>query len=353
MSGKGKRVFVALSGGVDSSVAAAILLRQGYTLAGVFLMTHDGAQKTRELAQRAAKQLGIDLCVLDVRSDFERIIEYFCDQYKSGRTPNPCVVCNRTIKFGKLWEFAKSNGAELLATGHYARVLPTENGPGLFSALDGTKDQSYALAMMDKKMLDHIILPMGQFTKTQTRQMARQMGLVAADSKESQEICFVPENDHISFLESRHPELIGKGKIVDSRGRVLGEHDGIHRFTIGQRRGVRIAKGKPYYVADIDAATNAVTLGPKSEVMRTKLLAGDVNWLAKAPASAFGAVVKIRYNAKPVGATVLPEGSRVCIEFDEAVAAITPGQLAVFYIRQDDNMKVVGAGWIEKTLPQT
>jgi tRNA-specific 2-thiouridylase len=350
MSGKSKRVFVALSGGVDSSVAAAILLHQGYTLAGVFLVTHDGAQKTRALAEQAAKQLGIDLYVLDVRSDFERIIEYFCDQYKAGRTPNPCVVCNRTIKFGKLWEFAKSNGAELLATGHYARVLPTEDGPGLFGALDGAKDQSYALAMMDKKMLDHIILPMGQFTKTQTRQMAKQMGLATADSKESQEICFIPENDHISFLESRSPESISKGKVIDSKGRVLGEHDGIHRFTIGQRRGVHIARGEPHYVVKLDAATNTVTLGPKSEVMHTKLLAGDVNWLTKGPASAFRAMVKIRYNAKAVGATVLPEGRKVCVEFDEAVAAITPGQLAAFYIRQDVNMQVVGAGWIEKTL---
>ncbi|MCJ7730312.1 MAG: tRNA 2-thiouridine(34) synthase MnmA [Sedimentisphaerales bacterium] len=358
MSNKGKRVFVALSGGVDSSTAAAILLRKGYNCAGLFMITHDGAQEARSSAEQAAKQLGMELYVLDVRSDFERIIEYFCDQYRAGRTPNPCVVCNKTIKFGKLWEFAKSNSAELLATGHYARVLPTKDGKGLFRAIDEVKDQSYALAMIDRRMLDHIILPMGQFTKTQTRQMARELGLVTASSEESQEICFIPDNDYISFLESRCPELISKGpstplragRVVDGKGRLLGEHNGIHRFTIGQRRGVRIAMGQPWYVVKVDAQTNTVTLGPRSEVMHKRLLAGDVNWLVDAPGSAFRAVVKIRYNARPVDATVLPKDGKASVELDEPAAAITPGQLAVFYILQGANMQVVGGGWIEEVL---
>jgi tRNA-specific 2-thiouridylase len=350
MSDKGKKVFVALSGGVDSSTAAAILLREGYDCAGLFMITHDGAQKARSIAEQAARQLGMELYVLDVRSDFERIIEYFCDQYRAGRTPNPCVVCNKTIKFGKLWEFAKSNGAEFFATGHYARILPTGDGKGLFRALDEAKDQSYALAMIDRSMLDHIILPVGQFTKTQTRQMARELGLVTAGSKESQEICFIPDNDHIGFLESRCPEMISKGRVVDGKGRLLGEHNGIHRYTIGQRRGVRIAMGRPWYVVKVDAQTNTVTLGPRSEVMHKKLLAGDVNWLVDAPDSSFRAMVKIRYNAKPVDATVLPKDGKASVELDEPAAAITPGQLTVFYILQGANMQAVGGGWIEKVL---
>ena len=364
MSQKSKKVFVAISGGVDSSVAAAILLREGHDCAGLFMITHDDSQQAQASAEQAAKQLGMEFYVLDVRSDFVRIIDYFCGEYKSGRTPNPCVVCNRTIKFGKLWDFARDNGAEFLATGHYARILPTENGPGLFRAVDEAKDQSYALAMMDKKMLDRVILPVGQFTKTQTRQMAKKLGLVAADRKESQEICFVPDNDHIGFLESRRPGLVRKGKVIDGAGRILGEHNGIHRFTIGQRRGIRIAMGNPHYVVKLDAATNTVTLGPKSDCLHTKLLAGNINWLIREPTSPFRAMVKIRYNARPVSATVTPRGNSVSVEFDEPVSAITPGQLAVFYIRQNGNMpalrspdsvgtkdeQVAGAGWIEKSL---
>jgi tRNA-specific 2-thiouridylase len=350
MSQRGKRVFVALSGGVDSSTAAAVLLREGYDCAGLFMITHDGAQKAQMMAEQAAGQLGIELYVLDVRGDFAGIIEYFCSEYKSGRTPNPCVVCNKTIKFGRMWEFAKSRGADFFVTGHYGRVLPTDDGRGLFRAVDDAKDQSYALAMMERKMLEHIILPMGEFTKTQTRQMANQLGLVAAASKESQEICFIPNNDHIGFLESRCPEMIIKGKVVDSRGRLLGEHSGIHRFTIGQRRGVRIAMGKPWYVVKVDAESNTVTLGPKEEVMHRKLFASGVNWLKERPEVPFGAMVKIRYNARPVEATVSPDGDRVSVEFNEPVSAITPGQLAVFYIRQEIGIRVAGAGWIEKTL---
>jgi tRNA-specific 2-thiouridylase len=347
MNTKGRKVFVAISGGVDSSTASAILLREGYSCAGLFMITHDGAQKAQAMAEEAAKQLGIELYVLDLRSEFERIIEYFCQEYKSGRTPNPCVVCNRTIKFGQLWEFAKDKGAEFLATGHYARILPTADGNGLFRAVDEVKDQSYALAMIDREMLEHIILPMGQLTKTQTRQMAKELGLVTATSEESQEICFIPDNDYIGFIESRCPEIVRKGKVVDNKGQVLGEHEGVHRFTIGQRRGVRIAMGQPWYVAKVDAQTNTVTLGPKEDVIHKKLLVSDVNWLIEHPRSPLRAMVKIRYNARPAHAAVNLKDKKVVVEFDEPVSAITPGQLAVFYIHNGSDMQVAGAGWIE------
>jgi tRNA-specific 2-thiouridylase len=346
MGNKGKKVFVALSGGVDSSTAAAILLREGYDCAGLFMITHDQAQKSREMAQLATRQLGIELHVLDVRKDFEQVIEYFCCEYKAGRTPNPCVMCNRIFKFGKLWEFAKSKGADFLATGHYARILPTDDGPGLFRAIDEVKDQSYALAMLDRKMLDHVIFPLGQFTKPQVRDMAQQFGLVTAENDESQEICFIPDNNHVAFLEKLFPEIIKTGKVVGSNGQVLGEHNGIHRFTIGQRRGVRIAMGQPWYVVKVDALTNTVTLGPKTEVMHKKLTASPVNWLIKKPTSPFRAAVKIRYNARPADAVVTPDDPTATVEFNEPVSAITPGQLSVFYIQQTSGMQTAGAGWI-------
>ncbi len=351
MSAKGSKVFVAISGGVDSSTAAAILHREGYDCAGVFMITHDGAEEAQAQAEEAARQLGIELYVLDLRREFEKIIEYFCREYKSGRTPNPCVVCNRTIKFGRLWEFAKSKGADLFATGHYARVMPTGDGKGLFRAVDEKKDQSYALAMIDRKMLDHIALPMGQITKIQTRQLAKELGLTAAEGDESQEICFIPDNDYIGFIESRYPELTRKGKVIDGQGRTLGEHDGIHRFTIGQRRGIRIAMGQPWYVVKVDAKSNTVTLGPKTDCLHSSLQTGRVNWLIERPNLSLRAMVKIRYNARPVDATVAPAENSVNIEFDEPVSAVTPGQLAVFYIKQEAYMQVAGAGWIENTCP--
>jgi tRNA-uridine 2-sulfurtransferase len=347
MGNKGKSVVVAISGGVDSSTAAAVLIREGFNCAGVYMIAHDSAQKSQQMAEQTARQLGIELFVLDLRNDFKGIIEYFCNEYEAGRTPNPCVVCNKTIKFGKLWEFAKSKGADFLATGHYARILPTAAGAGLFRGVDEPKDQSYALAMINSGILGHILLPMGNFSKKQTREMARQFGLVTADSEESQEICFIPDNDYVGFLERHSPDIVKTGKIIDESGRVLGEHSGIHRFTIGQRRGVRVAMGQPWYVTKVNAQTNTVTLGPKSEVMCTKLTADKVNWLIEKPASSFKAKVKIRYNAKPVNATVLPQGDSVVIEFDEPVSAITPGQLSVFYINGNAGLQVAGAGWID------
>jgi len=348
MADKGKKVFVALSGGVDSSTAAAILQRDGFDCAGVFMVTSDQAADAQAKAKRTAEKLGIKLYVLDLRKDFEQILDYFCDEYEQGRTPNPCVVCNRYVKFGKLWDFAQANGAELLATGHYARILKNNNSAGLYAAADVTKDQSYALSMIDRNVLSHIVLPIGNYCKNETREMAGKLGLAVEQEPESQEICFIPNNDYIAVVEKRCPQLVRKGDIIDSSGRVLGEHNGVHRFTIGQRRGLRVAMGEPYYVVKIDAESNTVTLGPKEEVMHSKLLATAVNWLTDEPRSCFRAKVKIRYNDDGADAAVSPQPDGVAVEFDEPVSAITPGQLAVFYVRQEDGERVVGGGWIEK-----
>jgi tRNA-specific 2-thiouridylase len=348
MTGSGNKVFVALSGGVDSSTAAALLLKAGFECAGGFMITNDNAALAQHDAQEVAEKLGIKLYVLDLRNDFKHILDYFCDEYRKGRTPNPCIVCNRYIKFGKLWDFAQSMGAQFFATGHYARILKHNEQAGLYESVDPAKDQSYALSMIDKNILPHVILPMGDYSKKQTQEMAAKFGLDTEHKAESQEICFIPNDDYVAALEQQCPEFVRQGNIVDSSGRILGKHNGTHRFTIGQRRGLRVAMGRPWYVVKIDAETNTVTLGPKEEVMHRKLSATEINWLIDEPASAFRAKVKIRYNDKGAPAMVSQQGNTAVVEFDTPKLAITPGQLAVFYVQEGQNCRVAGGGWIDK-----
>lgn len=350
MVAKRKKVLVALSGGVDSSIAVALLLEAGFDCTAVFMITSDQAKNAQDNAQVVAGKLGIKLHVLDLRQDFERILDYFCSEYRKGRTPNPCVLCNRHIKFGRLWDFAQNNGADLLATGHYARILRANGQVGLYEAAIPAKDQSYALSMINKDILGHIILPLGDHSKDQTRQLAAGFGLGTEQSRESQEICFIPNDDYVTVLEQRCPELARPGKIIDSSGKVLGEHNGIHRFTIGQRRGLQVAMGKPYYVVKIDAETNTVTLGPKEEVIHKRLLATEANWLTTEPKLPFRAAVKIRYNDGGAAAMVTPQENSVVVEFDEPISAITPGQLAAFYLQEENGSRVIGGAWIDKVI---
>lgn len=348
MVGKRNKVFVALSGGLDSSTAAALLLEAGFECAGVFMITNNQAKNIQADAEAVAGKLGIELHVLDLRQDFERILDYFCNEYKRGRTPNPCVLCNRYIKFGRLWDFARNNEADLLATGHYARIIWVNNSVGLYEAADAAKDQSYALAMIKRDVLGHIIFPLAEHSKNQTRELAAKFHLEIGRRQESQEICFIPNDDYVTTLEQRCPELARAGKIIDSSGNVLGEHKGVHRFTIGQRRGLQVAMGTPYYVVKIDAESNTVTLGPKEEVMQSKLWATKANWLSIEPKSPFRATVKIRYNDSGTAARVSPQENGVVVEFDEPNLAITPGQLAAFYVNEGNGNRVVGGAWIDK-----
>lgn len=350
MADKKKKVFVALSGGVDSSTAAALLLREGFDCEGVFVISSNESHRAQEDAKEVADKLGIKLHVLDLRSDFEQVLDYFCTEYKQGRTPNPCVYCNRYIKFGKLLDFARDYGGEFFATGHYARISRHNGQVGLYEAANAQKDQSYALSMIDRNILPDIILPMGHYSKHQTRQLAAEFGLTAAQKAESQEICFIPDGDHVGTLERRCPELVRKGDIVDSSGKILGEHNGAHRFTIGQRRGLRVAMGEPYYVVKIDAEDNTIVLGPMEDLMHRKLEAAEVNWLIDKPVSDFRAKVKIRYNDSGRSATVTPRDDRAIVEFDELRPAITPGQLAAFYVDEGGKSRLVGGGWINKVV---
>jgi tRNA-specific 2-thiouridylase len=348
MASSRSKVLVALSGGVDSSVAAALLLEAGYDCLGVFMVTNEHSRHAQTDAEQVAHSLGMKLTVLDVRTAFEGIQRYFCDEYRRGRTPNPCVVCNRVIKFGRLRDFATERGAEFLATGHYATVALPGGRPGLYAGVDAAKDQSYALAMVDRDVLPHVLLPLGKQSKAQSRTIARRLHLGTETKDDSQEICFIPDNDYIRVLETREPALVREGRIVDSSGRILGTHQGVHRFTIGQRRGLRVAMGRPFYVTHLDAATNTVVLGPSEEVLHHGLTATDVNWLIDRPSAPFEAIVKIRYNDRGKAATVIPAQDCVQIRFHEPNKAITPGQLAVFYVPDDGTNRVAGAGWIDK-----
>jgi len=342
-----KKILVALSGGVDRSTSAALLLQSGYVTEAVYMVTCDHGLEGQAEAQRIADRLGMTLHVLDLRTEFQAMLRYVLDEYRQGRTPNPCVRCNRQIKFGMLWDLAQAHGAGLLATGHYAQVLDTQGGPGLFEANDKVKDQSYVLSMIDRTMLNRVVFPMGRLSKDRTRQIAMELDLALEDKPESQEICFIPNDDYVAALEQLCPELIRPGPIIDSHGKVIGLHHGIHRYTIGQRRGLGVAMGKPWYVVRLDAATNAVVLGPREEVLHKGLVASGVNWLVDPPSSPFRARAKIRYNDKGRPAEVRPNGNSVTICFDEPAPAITPGQLAVFYTLDPHPAQVLGGAWID------
>lgn len=343
-----QKVFIAVSGGVDSAVAAATLKQAGFDCTAVYMRLYEQPLQKGRDAQNVANHLGIPFEIIDLTGEFKNVIEYFCDQYKQARTPNPCVFCNRFIKFGKLLDYAKSKGASFFATGHYARIIEDEDGLGLYAAANLQKDQSYALSMIDRKVLKNVLFPVGKLEKSQTRKIAESLGLEVSKKKDSQEICFIPDNDYAAKLENLCPEIVRQGNIIDSSGKILGTHNGIHNFTIGQRRGLKIAMGVPFYVTKIDAAKNTVTLGPDDELLHKGLNAVNTNWLIDRPTKPFAAMIKIRYNHKPVPGLVKPEDDNVKVEFEKPLRAITPGQAVVFYLKNDNGLKVAGGAWIQE-----
>lgn len=353
-------VLVAMSGGVDSSVAAAMLQRAGYDVTGVFMCLRLPNARARQGccspedsadARRVADQLGIKFYVLDFQTQLEQIIDYFVDEYSRGRTPNPCVLCNSRLKFGKLMDYADLIGAQFVATGHYARIVDQQGCKRLCRGADEAKDQSYALFEVGRTKLDRMLLPAGDHTKDQIRALAAQMKLPVHDKPESQEICFVPDDDYASLVAARAPQVCQAGQVLDTQGNLLGEHQGIHQYTIGQRRGLGIAMGRPMYVVRLDPDKNQVVLGTRRQLAQRRLWADRVTWLADPmPRLPFAATVQIRYNHRGAAATVTPlpedQGNRrVLIDFAEPIDAITPGQAAVFY---DANDAIVGGGWIER-----
>jgi len=423
-----------MSGGVDSSVAAALLKEQGHEVVGVFMRLGSPGETLDELqpfdseqvscdpaklkighqgccsindaadARLVAAHLGIPLYVCNFKKDFGRIIDYFVDEYAQGRTPNPCVRCNDWLKFGKLHDYANQIGAEAVASGHYARVVrpsdeprttpqmsaanlpgtrpskphdtptpqmsnanlpgPSHTAPYLARGVDHTKDQSYVLFGVPRPRLNDMLLPVGSFTKSQIREMARERNLPVFDKPDSQEICFVPDNDYAGLVERRRPDLASSepGTVTDTEGNVLGSHEGQHRFTIGQRRGVGVALGHPIYVVDKDPKTNTVTVGSREDLQSTGLLARETNWIDPSadhpPADWTDAMVQYRYNSKAIPARVraaadtdepTPSGrpGRFEVRFNDPVHAVAPGQAAVVY-DADDPDRVLGGGWIER-----
>jgi tRNA-uridine 2-sulfurtransferase len=355
-----KRVVLAMSGGVDSSVAAVLLKEQGYDVVGIFMRTgttaEDAERRTKTCcsvadaqdAQRVADRLDIPFYALDFENDFARIKDYFADEYLAGRTPNPCVVCNIWLKFGKLWAYGKQVGADFVATGHYARMATADDGTcRVARAVDRAKDQSYVLFGLRRELLTHVLFPVGGYTKPEIRALARQHGLPVHDKPDSQEICFVPDDDYLRFVRERRPERETAGAIVDEDGRVLGEHAGIEGFTIGQRRGLGVTVGSPRYVIQIEPLNRTVTVGRKESLEKTGLIASRFNWQAPIPTGSIPCLAQIRAQHRAVPATVEPlVGDRARVVFSAPQSAITPGQVVTLY----QNDLVIGGGWIEGAL---
>jgi len=360
------RVVLAMSGGVDSSVAAWLLREQGHDVVGLFMRHGVGAETACETgsgespshkqgcctaadaadARRVAQRLGIPFYALNFEAEFAQIIDYFCDEYAAGRTPNPCIVCNTRLKFGKLFEYAEGIDAHYVATGHHARLVSADDGglPALCRGRDATKDQSYALFGIRRELLKRLKFPVGEHTKEAIRRIAGRLGLGVAGKRDSQEICFVPDGEHARLVRRHRRGVDTSGEIVTTDGTVVGRHEGIEQFTIGQRKGLGIAFGDRRYVVRLQPDTRRVVVGTKAELAGDELTADGANWLIDEPAAPFCCGVKIRYRSRPVEATVNPlSGTRFHVRFDEPCHGIAPGQAAVVY-RGD---RVLGGGWIE------
>ena len=352
-----ERVVVAMSGGVDSSLAAALVLEAGYEVVGITL--HLAGESSRccsladaEDARRVAERLGVRFYVANYRERFRReVMEAFADSYLAGRTPIPCVVCNSRFKFDYLLERARVLGATSVASGHYARldVDPATGLRRLRRARDAGKDQTYYLFELKQEQLEAVRFPLGELTKAEVRTQARALGLVTADKPESQEICFVPDGDYAAAVERIRPgALPGEGAIVDASGRERGRHRGIHRFTVGQRRGLRIAAEQRLYVTELDTERNRVVVGGREQLLAAGAQLERVNWIAgRAPTAPLRAQVRVR--ARHAGAAAWvepgPEG-QARVVFDEPVAAVSPGQAAVF----EAGDVVLGGGWIRAAI---
>lgn len=350
-----QHICVAMSGGVDSAGAALLLRRQGYEVSGVTMHLHSckerpglcGSEKDIEMARTVAAAIGIPHTVLDLSDQFQQtVMDRFVSEYVHGRTPNPCIDCNREIKFGALLDWALDHGADALATGHYARVSYDESSGRwlLLRGRDRKKDQSYFLYQLTQHQLAHLLLPVGDYEKPALRALAAEAGLVNADKADSQDICFVPDGDYMTFLQEYGGVTPVPGDFVDESGRVLGRHKGLERYTPGQRKGLGVSSDAPLYVLRKDLDSGAIILGPNSALFTSELTADRVNWISiPEPSCPISVTAKTRYSQREDPAVIHPlSDGKVRVVFDEPQRAVTAGQAVVFY----DGDKVVGGGTI-------
>ena len=337
-----KKVLIGMSGGVDSSVAAKLLKDMGYEVTGATMLLWNDTQKAAQDAKRVCEHIGIDFITIDFREKFKKsVVDYFIDEYTHGRTPNPCIMCNKHLKFGAMLDYALSNGFDLIATGHYGKIVEKDGIYELHSSLADKKDQSYFLYNLNQHILKHTIMPLGDYCKDEVREMAQKWKIPVANKPDSQEICFVADDDYAKFICENSSYKPVCGDMLDVSGNKIGDHRGMIYYTIGQRKGIG-AYGRPMFVMRMDPQQNTITLGEKGMEFSSSLRADNVNYISGIPfTEPQKALAKIRYQAAKAAATIYPEADGcVRVVFDEPQRALTPGQSVVFY---DENV-VIGGG---------
>lgn len=342
-----RKILLEMSGGLDSCASAQLLINNGYEVVGCMMHLHDSPDFDNDLrvAKSVAKQLKIEFQVVDYREKFQQeVISYFIDTYKEAKTPNPCIVCNQRMKFGIVFELAKKLNCDHIATGHYARIVREANKFELHKAKDLNKDQSYVLHFLDQEKLSKIIFPLGEYTKDEVRELARASALPCADKPESQDICFIEDKNYAEFIQKNSDYKPNPGKVVDTKGNILGEHDGLINYTIGQRKGLGIAGGDPLYVLSLNKDSNEVVLGTKEETFANEVCVSNFSWISgNAPTNKFECQAKLRYRQTPKDCLAKVDENSVILEYTEGIDSVTPGQFAVLY----DGNRVLGGGTIK------